>query len=200
MWHEIRVKKWLYGAMLLKAKLVVSGIFLIFSFSFFFAGESALGAAPEVGEGGVVTVTAVVPLTPEFAYVIRKNSIVSVEKEALVSGETARIETGIRGERGNALRGHRVRLSVMNAHDKEVIALEKETDAEGIVSFSFVVDKTFLGKNIVRMEDVTYGEPILLSETLVLIVYEVGNDTPKAGDMTEPRIVLGRPVSIGDQA
>lgn len=113
--------------------------------------------------GQTVSVTASVPLSPEFAYSIRKNSSLALAKVAFAPGEAVQIHVRIAGGRDEPLRGHMIRLQAVNSREETLFTLHGETGSDGLVQFSFVVGADFLGSDTLRAFDVTYDAPIPLS-------------------------------------
>lgn len=127
-----------------------------------------------------VTVSAVVPLTDTFTYLIRKNSTVIFEKKAFVLGEEGEIRVSIRGGGGEILRNHHIMGRIFDVRHEEVTSFSGVTDSAGKVMFRVKFTERFLGKNTVQVADMTYGEPLFLMEQPDCIVYEERDAQEKA--------------------
>lgn len=159
--------------------------FLFVTF-FFFSGASTVKASPvtvSVSKGleKTVSVSAVVPLTPEFFYLIRKNSDITLQKKACIVGEESVIQVTIRGGKGEYLKNHRVILQISNEQKEILTSLFGTTDDVGRVMFSLRCTKLFLGRINIQVADMSYGKPAWLMDQAHFIVYE----TESAKEKTE---------------
>lgn len=176
---DIRVKKRLCHDLLGRNKATCKKYvtFFVFLFSSFLWSNivKVSAATPDIeGDrvGKDITVSAVVLLTDEFTYLIRKNSEVTFGKKAFVLGEEGEIQVLVRGEKGDGLKNHRVAGKIFNIHQEEVASFFGETDSFGKAIFHVKLTEQFLGENTVWVADVTYGEPVFLMARPSFIVYE----------------------------
>ncbi|MFZ2300165.1 MAG: hypothetical protein WAW00_03460 [Candidatus Moraniibacteriota bacterium] len=144
-----------------------------------------------------IAVQAVVPLTPEFAYSIRKNSSLASEKTAFAFDEEVRVQVRIVGGNDEPLRGHAVRLWVVGASGGEKADISGETDSDGVAHLAFVADADFLGDGVIRAADVTYGIPIFLLQELPFFAH-TPTDGEKQGEQAAENGMRGhQPLSLG---
>ena len=136
-----------------------------FLLGFFVNPASAAALMPESEpDGNTIAVRATVPLTPEFVYAIKKNSVIWLTKKIFVHGEELSVYVKIAGAYDKPLRGHTIRLQVVKERGEELISISGETGADGSAHFSFLADADFLGSNTLRATDVTYDAPIFLRQ------------------------------------
>jgi hypothetical protein len=157
-------------------------LFVVFCF---FSGvgtvkASSVTVSASKGPEKVVSVSAVVPLTPEFFYLIRKNSDITLQKKAFVVGEENTIQVTIRGGRGEYLKNHRVTLQISDEKKEILTSLSTTTDDTRRGVFFLRCTKLFLGRMTIRVADISYGEPAWLMEQLHFIVYETESAKEKA--------------------
>lgn len=160
-------------------------IFFVF-LSFLFSGVSIVNAAQQSSgisndvSGGDISVSATVPLSREFVYAIRKNSVVVPDKKAFVVGEEGEIIVHIRGGKGEPLKNHRVVARIFNVHGEEIVFTEGTTDISGDVRFRLKLSSQFLGENSVSVTDTAYDESLDLFQKLSFIVYETNDAKERA--------------------
>lgn len=163
--------KWLNTGICIKALKGGVTLFLSLLGLFGHAGSIAASeaAAPAL-HGHTLAVTAAVPLTPDFVYIIRKNSSLLLEQTAFIAGEEVRVAARIAGAYDEPLRGHKISLQVTNTQRGDPLTWYGETDANGLVHFTFVARADFLGRNILQAVDMTYTEPVFLTYELSFLV------------------------------
>lgn len=153
------------------------GTFFVFCF-FLLSGachvkaSEVTNALPERRTIETITVSAVVPLTDEFVFLMRKNSEVVFEKKSFILGEEGEVRISIRGGKGEPLQNHRVTGRVFDVRQKEIISFSGKTDSAGKVIFHVKFTEQFLGENTLRVADMTYGKALFLMEHPSFIVYE----------------------------
>lgn len=163
--------EWLNTGIYIKTLRGCVAFFLSLLGLFGHAGSIAASeAAVDDPIGHTLAVTASVPLTPEFAYSIRKNSSLLLEQTAFISSEEVRVAARIAGAYDEPLRGHKISLQVTNTQRGDPLTWYGETDANGLVHFTFVARADFLGRNILQAADMTYIEPIFLTYELSFLV------------------------------
>lgn len=167
------MKKGLFQA-LTKAYKKYVVLFLALISSLFFVGVALAQEpqAPNEQDGKTITVRASVPLTPEFVFSIKKNSSVTLKKSAFALDEEINVRVTIMSGNSFPLRNHKINLQVVNNKKEALFVLFRETDNDGIAFFSFSVDESLLGKNILRVVDITYNEPIIISQERIFVVYK----------------------------
>lgn len=131
--------------------------FLLFSVKNVSAQEVSIPAQGRQTIG----VTAVVPETATFAYVIRKNSSVTLNERAVNQGQSVTVTVRVLDVKDEALSGHTVELHIGNT-SKEVTRMMGKSDGDGTVTFVIGTNGALVGEDVVRVADVTYGEPIWL--------------------------------------
>lgn len=153
-------------------------LFFILIFSFFCVKSArAESVSPSTAQHGkTIVVRAIVPLTPEFTYALRKNSSLKLEKNSAMPEEEVSVAVRIAGGKDESLRNHMVRLQVTNVHGEKVNISSGKTDMDGMAMFSFVIRDEWLGRNVIQVADVTYGEPLQIFQSLFLIVYQTENE------------------------
>lgn len=164
----------------------------LFAFSIFYFHVSVVKASSPASTSRTetaqtITVSATVPLTPEFVYLIRKNSEVLLSKKSFSVGEESVIRVVIKGGNHEVLRNHRVVLEVVDAKKEGVASFSGVTDAFGSISFSLQFTKKWLGKKSVIVSDRTYKEPVWLIAEESFTVYE----TQDAREKTEKNMERG---------
>lgn len=177
-------------------------IFFLFIFFLFFSGigvkkSKAAELIPSERHGQTITVTAVVPLSQEFAYLIRKNSAVFLEKSAFVLGGNGEIAVRTRGEKNAFLKEHTVELRIFNVRGEAVTNVSGKTDVLGRAYFHVIFDARFLGKNVIRVADTTYGEPLSIVQEFSFIVYET-QDAREQAQKEAKKSIVGSPVVVAD--
>ena len=170
---------------LFKGPLKKSGIFFLSGFFFLLLpgcvnASQTVNFLPKQSPSEMIDVSAVVPLTKEFSYLIRKNSDIIPEKNAFVLGEEGKIQVSIRGGNGATLRNHRISGSIWNVHQEEVASFSGETDIFGQAIFSVKFTEQFLGVNTIEVADLTYGEALVLIKHVRFIVSETQSAKEKA--------------------
>ena len=151
-------------------------IFLFFSALLFSSGlkVNASSVVPKVHEGYTevaIGVSAVVPLTSEFSYLIRKNSEVRTNKTAVVKGEMLEIHVSLWGGEGVILKQHHLAVHLIRAQGESAPFFE-ETNENGSALFRLKLTPDTLGVNTIQVVDTTYGEPLVLMDQPHLVVYE----------------------------
>lgn len=149
--------------------------FFIAVFLSFFAVNSA-SASPlvhsEKGREKQLLVTAVVPLTPEFTYTIKKNSTLSIDKSAFSLGEKIHVQVKVFAGKSETLGRHKITLHGVNVHQEDVGIFSGETDKKGEVFFTLTAQENFLGIITLSAIDETYAEPLILTQKIQFIVYQ----------------------------
>ncbi len=173
---EIRVNIWLRRRILHK-----SAAFFVTLFFLGTAVNRAEASVSEISEniGKTITVTAEVPLFPEFVYAVRRNSMVSVKNSAVVVGDEFSITVKLMSGR-QSLSNHDIQIAFTNKSGREKRILFGRTDIHGEVSVRFSADTSLRGRNEIRVTDLSYGEPIELFSQPILVVYEIENEAEKS--------------------
>lgn len=174
-------------------------LFIILIFSLLFVNSARAESVPSscIQDGKTIAVQAIVPLTPEFTYGIRKNSSLSLEKVAFALGEEIQVTVRIVGGNDEPLHGHRIRLQVVHTRGEELISISGETAIDGFVYFTFVAGADFLGSDIVRAVDVTYDTLIPLYQEISFLVYEPADGQRQREQATKNGISGCQPFSSG---
>lgn len=144
-----------------------------------------------------MTITAAVPLTKEFAYLIRKNSDISLAKSAFVIGEEGIVTIHIRGGGGETLKNHAVELRIFNVHNEEMVFLSGETDVLGEARFRVMFDERFSGRNAIRATDVTYGAPLAIVQERSFVIYET-RSTKEQAEKNVQKSLAANPMTGGE--
>lgn len=171
-------------------------LFFILIFSFFFVNSTLSAGAlyfPEQN-GQTLTVRASVPLAPEFIYSIQKNSSLKLAKAAFALGDEINVQVKIAGGNDFSLRGHQINLQVVNNKKKVLLVFSGETGNDGIAYFSFFADERLLGTHTLRVVDITYGEPIVISREGAFIVSKPA-DGQKGRELTEQKIIISESIT-----
>lgn len=170
-------------------KYVVLFLALISSFFFVSIAFAKEPQAPNGQDSKTITVRAVVPLTPEFVFSIKKNSSLKLEKAAFALGEEVRVKVKIVGGNNLLLRGHKINLLIVNKQGETLVTISGETDNDGLTYFSFLADERLIGKNILRIIDTTYDEPIIILQEKIFIVYKP-SDSKRGKELLEQKIII----------
>lgn len=171
-------------------------LFFILIFSFFFVNSIPSAEAFSLAERGgqTLTVRANVSLTPEFIYSIQKNSSIFLSRAAFALDEEINVRVKIIGGNNFPLREHQINLQVVNMQGAMSLVLSGKTDDDGGAHFSFVAGAEFLGKHTLRVVDVTYDEPIVISKERVFVVYKPSGGQ-RERELTEQKIITHHKLS-----
>ncbi|OIQ04349.1 MAG: hypothetical protein COZ86_02370 [Candidatus Moranbacteria bacterium CG_4_8_14_3_um_filter_41_13] len=119
-----------------------------------------------------IQVTANVPLTPEFSFILRENSFISSEKQAVTIGEEILFSAQSVGWKNTPLRSHLIQMRVTDTHSEEIFSASGTTDESGMATFLVKATEAWLGENVVQIIDMTYDEPIYITQQATIIVYQ----------------------------
>ncbi len=173
---EIRVNIRLRRRILLKSATFFATLFFLG-----IAVNRADASVSEISEntGKTITVTAEVPLFPEFVYAVRRNSMVFIRNSAVAVGEEVSLIVKLTSGR-QTLRNHDIRIALTNESGQEKRIFFGRTDIRGEVSVRFSADTSLRGRNGIRATDLSYGEPAELFSQPTLLVYEIENEAEKS--------------------
>lgn len=109
-------------------------------------------------------------------------------------GDEINVQVKIAGGNDFSLRGHQINLQVVNNKKKVLLVFSGETGNDGIAYFSFFADERLLGTHTLRVVDITYGEPIVISREGAFIVYKPA-DGQKGRELTEQKIIISESIT-----
>lgn len=195
------MKKWLY-LVLIRKRIQTYRKYATFLVAFFLSlfvvnsvqASAIFPASRQAGKN--ITVQAVVPLTEEFTYSIKKNSTVSTLKSAFLVDEEIVVTVKIVGGNHEALRKHSVIFRATNVHGEEVFTASGETNNDGLAQFVFTAEEIFLGTILLQMADVTYSTMLVLQQTLSILIYQMDDARKEQSKAIKSPIGSGQIVSI----
>lgn len=119
-----------------------------------------------------ITIKAVVPLLPEYKFLISKNSEIIIADKNIEPGEQINFSVELRGFQNKALINQSAFANIKNNKTGEIVKIiPYDMDSRtGIAKFSLENSNDFLGKNTIQAFISTYKEPIVLKKDAFFIV------------------------------
>lgn len=155
------------------------GIFLL-SFLCFFVPLSSFAAQTSPSSGSAVTVHLRVLFSPQFAFVVGKNSKIVLDKEKINTDEEILIRVYSYGAKDSPLKNQKLELSVKNLENGSEINLpEGEEINPGEVTFKINQSLLTNGKYQISAINETYEKPILLQSNPIFTVENANNGQDK---------------------
>lgn len=162
------MKRKLIQKLFLCATLAIS-VAALLSFPFLAIAKTLKYSSPQD-----ITIKAVVPLLPDYKFLISKNSKILIADKSVRPGEKIDFTVELLGFQDKSLINQSAFVIIKNDKDGKVMevfpySMDSKT---GIAKFSLENSADLLGKNIIQAFISTYGEPIKLKKEASFTVKE----------------------------